>query len=65
MKTISAFLLSALVALAHLFVQPMLQRRAGAILNVSSTAAFQGVPYMAVYSATKSFILIFSCKISC
>lgn len=51
---------TALVALAHLFVQPMLQRRAGAILNVSSTAAFQGVPYMAVYSATKSFILIFS-----
>ncbi len=51
---------TALVALAHLFVQPMLQRRAGAILNVSSTAAFQGVPYFAVYSATKSFILIFS-----
>lgn len=50
----------ALVALAHLFVQPMLQRRAGAILNVSSTAAFQGVPYFAVYSATKSFILTFS-----
>ncbi len=51
---------TALVALAHLFVQPMLQRRAGAILNVSSTAAFQGVPYFAVYSGTKSFILIFS-----
>lgn len=51
---------TALVALAHLFVQPMLQRRAGAILNVSSTAAFQGVPYFAVYSATKSFILTFS-----
>lgn len=51
---------TALVALAHLFVQPMLQRRAGAILNVSSTAAFQGVPYFAVYSGAKSFILTFS-----
>jgi short-subunit dehydrogenase len=51
---------TALVALAHLFVQPMLERRAGAILNVSSTAAFQGVPYFAVYSATKAFILNFS-----
>ena len=51
---------TALVALAHLFVQPMLQRRAGGIINVSSTAAFQGVPYFAVYSATKSFILNFS-----
>lgn len=51
---------TALVALTHLFVQPMLQRRAGGIINVSSTAAFQGVPYFAVYSATKSFILTFS-----
>jgi uncharacterized protein len=51
---------TALVALAHLFVQPMMQRRAGGIINVSSTAAFQGVPYFAVYSATKSFILTFS-----
>ena len=51
---------TALVALAHLFVQPMLARRAGAIINLSSTAAFQGVPYFAVYSATKSFILNFS-----
>jgi uncharacterized protein len=51
---------TALVALAHLFLQPMLARRAGAIINVSSTAAFQGVPYFAVYSGTKSFILNFS-----
>lgn len=51
---------TALVALAHWFVQPMLARRSGAIINVSSTAAFQGVPYFAVYSATKGFILNFS-----
>jgi uncharacterized protein len=51
---------TALVALAHLFIQPMLARRAGAIINVSSTAAFQGVPYFAVYCATKAFILNFS-----
>lgn len=50
----------ALVALAHLFIQPMLAGRAGAIINVSSTAAFQGVPYFAIYSATKAFILNFS-----
>lgn len=51
---------SALVALSHLFVQAMLQRRSGAILNLASTASFQGVPYFSVYAATKAFILNFS-----
>ncbi len=51
---------TALVALSHLFVQPMLRRHGGAILNLASTAAFQGVPYFSVYSATKAFILNFS-----
>ena len=51
---------TALVALTHLFLQPMLRRRTGAILNLASTASFQGVPYFAVYAATKSFIMIFS-----
>lgn len=51
---------TALVTVSHLFLQPMLQRRSGAIVHVSSTAAFQGVPYMAAYAATKAFILNFS-----
>ncbi|MBS1788607.1 MAG: SDR family oxidoreductase [Acidobacteria bacterium] len=51
---------SALVALSHLFVQPMLQRKSGAIIQLASTASFQGVPYFATYSGTKSFILTFS-----
>jgi hypothetical protein len=51
---------TALMALTHLFVQPMLRRKAGAIINLASTASFQGVPYFAVYAATKAFILIFS-----
>ena len=38
----------------------MIERRQGAILNVASTAAFQPGPGMAVYFATKAFVLSFS-----
>jgi len=38
----------------------MIQRRSGGILNVASTAAFQPGPKMAVYFATKAFVLSFS-----
>ena len=51
---------TALVALSHLFLQPMIKRRAGAIIQVASTASFQGVPYTSIYAATKAFILNFS-----
>lgn len=51
---------SSLVELTHLFLQPMKARRAGAILNVASTASFQAIPYFAVYAATKAFVLSFS-----
>ncbi len=51
---------SALVVLTHLFLQEMLQRRSGAIVNVASTASFQAVPYFAIYAATKAFVLTFS-----
>jgi len=51
---------TALVALSHLFLQPMIRRREGAIIQVASTASFQGVPYSAIYSATKAFILNFA-----
>jgi len=51
---------TALVALTHLYLPPMRARRRGAIINVASTAAFQPVPYMATYAATKAFVLSFS-----
>ena len=38
----------------------MLERGAGAILNVASVAGFQPIPYQATYSATKAFVLAFS-----
>lgn len=50
----------ALVALTDRFAPAMLARGRGGIINVASTAAFQPVPYMAVYGATKAFVLSFS-----
>ena len=50
----------ALVQLTHLFVQPMLARHAGRIMNVASTAAFQPGPMMNVYYASKAFVYSFS-----
>ncbi len=50
----------ALVELTHLFWDGMLQRRRGGVLNVASTAAFQPGPLMAVYYASKAFVLSFS-----
>jgi short-subunit dehydrogenase len=38
----------------------MLERGKGYIVNLASTAAFQAVPSMAVYAATKAFVLSFS-----
>jgi short-subunit dehydrogenase len=42
------------------FLPAMLERGAGAILNVSSIAAFQPLPNMATYAATKAFVQTFS-----
>lgn len=50
----------ALVRLTQAFLAPMRERRHGAIINVASTAAFQPVPYMATYAASKSFVFNFS-----
>jgi short-subunit dehydrogenase len=49
-----------LVALTHLYGAQMKMRKRGAIINVASTAAFQPVPFMACYAATKAFVLSFS-----
>jgi len=52
--------IKSLVELTHRFLQPMIARKQGAIINVASTAAFQPVPFMATYAATKAFVLSFS-----
>ena len=51
---------SALTEMTKLFLPAMLQRRRGVILNVASTAAFQPGPLMAVYYATKAYVLSFT-----
>ena len=51
---------SALVQLCHAVLPDMKTRKSGGILNVASTAAFQAGPRMAIYYATKAFILSFS-----
>ena len=51
---------TALTQLTRLFLPPMVQRRSGRIMNVASTAAFQPGPGMAVYYATKAYVLSFS-----
>lgn len=52
--------IKSLVALTYYFIKPMRERKRGTIINVASTAAFQGVPFMATYAATKAFVLSFS-----
>jgi len=51
---------AALADLTHRFLPGMIARKTGGILNVASTAAFQPGPYMAVYYATKAYVLSFS-----
>lgn len=49
-----------LVALTHRYLRKMRERSGGTIINVSSTASFQPVPFMAAYAATKAFVTSFS-----
>ncbi len=51
---------AALTHLTKLFLGPMLERHSGRILNVASTAGFQPGPRMAVYYATKAYVISFS-----
>ena len=46
------------------FLPGMLARGRGRIVNVASTAAFQPGPYLAVYYATKAYVLSFSLAVS-
>jgi short-subunit dehydrogenase len=50
----------ALTELTRLFLPAMLARRTGRIMNVASTAGFQPGPLMAVYYATKAYVISFS-----
>ena len=50
----------ALLQLTYLLLPPMVEKRKGAIINVSSTASFQPLPYTSVYAATKAFVTSFS-----
>jgi short-subunit dehydrogenase len=52
--------INTLVMLARLYLPAMRQRRSGGVINVASNAAFQPVPYMAIYAASKAFVLNFS-----
>lgn len=49
-----------LTELTKLLLAPMIERKKGRVLNVASTAAFQPGPLMAVYYATKAYVLSFS-----
>jgi len=51
---------TALTHLTRLALPAMLQRKRGRILNVASTAGFQPGPLMAVYYATKAYVISFS-----
>lgn len=51
---------AALVDITRAFLPGMLVSGMGALVNVASTAAFQPIPGMAVYGATKAFVLSFT-----
>jgi short-subunit dehydrogenase len=52
--------INAVVRLTKLFLPPMIERGSGRILNVASVAGFEPGPMVAVYHATKAFVLSFS-----
>lgn len=63
-RTLIAVNVTALTALSRRFLPAMIARGAGRVLNVASTAAFQPGPRMAVYYASKAFVLSFSMALS-
>lgn len=50
----------ALVEMTRAFVPAMVRRGRGQVINVASNAAFQPVPFLSVYAATKSFVVSFT-----
>jgi short-subunit dehydrogenase len=53
-------LVESVVALSSAFIPGMVERGRGAVLNVSSTAGLQPLPYSSGYSAAKAYVLTFS-----
>jgi hypothetical protein len=51
---------AAVVQLTHLFLPGMVKKKNGIIINIASAAAFEPLAFMAVYGATKAFVLSFS-----
>ena len=49
-----------LMDLSHLFLKDMVIKKQGGIINISSLASYQPMPYFAVYAATKSFVTSFT-----
>jgi short-subunit dehydrogenase len=52
--------ITTLTQFTKLYLQDMVKRKSGKIMNVASTAAFQSGPTMAVYYVTKAYVLSFS-----
>jgi uncharacterized protein len=52
--------INALTELCHLFIPDMLKQGEGGIINVGSTGSFVPVPFAAVYSASKAYVLSFT-----
>ncbi|MEM7770466.1 MAG: SDR family oxidoreductase [Cyanobacteria bacterium P01_A01_bin.37] len=52
--------IAALVDLTYQFLPEMQRQQSGTIVNISSIAGFQPMPYLSVYAATKAFVLSFS-----
>ncbi len=49
-----------LTELSHAYIPGMVERRSGRIMNLASTAGFLPGPFMAVYYATKAYVVSFS-----
>ncbi|MCG8342518.1 MAG: SDR family oxidoreductase [Chlorobiales bacterium] len=51
---------AAMAVLVRLFIPDMIAQKKGGVINISSIGGFQGVPFLGLYAATKSFIITFS-----
>lgn len=49
-----------LVALSHLFLNDMVSKKNGGIINISSLASFQPMPFFSIYAASKAFVTSFT-----
>ena len=52
--------IGSLTHLTHLFLKDMVKNNSGGIINISSLASFQPIPYFSIYAATKAFVTSFT-----